>query len=410
MIRLVISICYVYYTDLLNYVLLSALVENYREVNMKIVVIGAGAFGGWTALHLVQNGADVTLIDTWGPGNSRASSGGETRIIRSVYHHTVYTEFNVRALELWHEADQKWGTELFHKTGLLWLLTDDEVFAKDSLNLMRSLNMNFKDMTVKEAEKFYPQICFDGITFVVLEEHAGYLLARHACEVVWKNFLRSGGKYIRSAVKPVQFENNSITQIELSGGSLINADMFVFACGPWLGSLFPDLLNDLIIPTRQEAYYFGTFPGDTQYEEDSLPVWFDQGDGKTFSYYGIPGNSSKGFKIANDIRGEVFDPTYGDRMPSEEGIDAARNYIRKRFPGMDGAPLIETRVCQYENTPDHHFIIDRHPESENVFVVGGGSGHGFKHGPVVGEYVARSILKDEPLNPLFLLNRFHKEQ
>ncbi len=375
---------------------------------MKIVVIGAGAFGGWTALHLVQNGADVTLIDAWGPGNSRASSGGETRIIRSVYRHTVYTELNVRALELWHEAGQKWGIELFHKTGVLWMSTSDEDFVVDSLNIMRSLNINLKDMTVKEAEKFYPQICFDGISFVVFEEHAGYLLARHACEVVWKNFLRNGGKYIRTAVKPVQFENSSVTQVELSNGSLINADMFVFACGPWLGSLFPDLLLDKIISTRQEVYYFGTIAGDIKFEEGALPVWVDQGDGESFGYYGIPGNVNRGFKIANDIRGEVFDPTYGDRMVSKNGIDAARDYLQMRFPGMEAAPLIEARVCQYESTADLHFIIDRHPESDNVFIVGGGSGHGFKHGPAVGEYVARSILKDEPLNPLFLLNRFHK--
>ena len=173
-----------------------------------------------------------------------------------------------------------------------------------------------------------------------------------------------------------------------------------------MGRLFPKTIGSLIRPTKQDVFFFGTHSRDSIYFTDShLPVWADH-RGKF--RYGIPGSDRRGFKIADDTRGPDFDPTNGERVISPETLRDIREYVAFRFPALKNAPLVETRVCQYEQTPDSHFIIDRHPAMENVWLVGGGSGHGFKHGPAVGERMAELILKDREPDAIWRLSRFKK--
>src|SRR5262249_26194020 len=197
------------------------------------------------------------------------------------------------------------------------------------------------------------------------------------------------------------------TGMRLSDGSGLVADHYVFACGPWLGKLFPDVIGEKIRPTKQDVFFFGTPAGTTLFDDVHLPVWADH---REQFIYGIPGNQGRGFKIADDSRGPDFDPTTGERLASPERLKAIRDYMAFRFPGMKDAPLLETRVCQYENTPDTHFIIDRHPAASNVWLIGGGSGHGFKHGPAVGELVACMVLEGKEPDATFKLNRFSRAQ
>ena len=193
----------------------------------------------------------------------------------------------------------------------------------------------------------------------------------------------------------------------MSDGSVLAADRCIFACGPWLGKLFPETVGPHFVSTRQEIYFFGTPAGDPRFDEGNVPVWGDHSD---HFMYGIPGNQGRGFKLADDTRGEAFDPTSGQRLVSEANIAAIRHYLAYRFPGMKDAPLLESRVCQYENTADQNFIIDRHPANENVWIVGGGSGHGFKHGPALGEMVSRLVLKDENAEEVYRLARFKPDR
>jgi sarcosine oxidase len=193
--------------------------------------------------------------------------------------------------------------------------------------------------------------------------------------------------------------------LPLSDGSKLTADQYIFACGPWLGKLFPETIGQRVRPTRQEVFFFGTPAGDDRFTDAELPVWADHRDK---FMYGIPGNLGRGFKIADDTRGPEFDPTSGERTVSAEGLKSARDYIAFRFPGLKDAPLLESRVCQYENSPDNNFIIDRHPRHENVWLLGGGSGHGFKHGPALGEKVAELVLEGKDPDALFRLDRFSK--
>ena len=369
----------------------------------SVVVVGAGAFGGWTALMLLRRGAQVTLVDTWGPGNSRSSSGGETRVIRGVYGKSrVYTAMAKRAFELWHENEERWKKKLYTRTGALWMVADSGEFVRESIPLLREFGFAYQEMPAAEARRRYPQVNFTGIQWTLLEKEAGYLLARRSCADVLEGFLSEGGVYREAMISPDEIASGRIAGVGLSDGTKLTADVYVFACGPWLPGLFPEVLRGRIEPTRQEVFYFGTPAGDPRFSERSLPVWVET----PRFFYGIPGNERRGFKIADDARGRPFDPTSGDRMPSAEAIRAAREFLARRFPALADAPLLESRVCQYENSPDQDFIVDRHPEAGNVWLVGGGSGHGFKHGPALGELVAGNVLGEKPTEPTFSLSRF----
>ena len=374
-------------------------------MNPRVVVVGAGAFGGWTALELVRRGAHVTLVDAWGPGHTRASSGGETRIIRAGYgERAIYTRMAARALERWRDHDAVYNTSLFARTGALWLCGKDEAFGDSSAATLRQQGIAIEPWTIAQARRVFSRIDYTGVTSVFFETDAGYLLARRACEHVADRVVAEGGQYAQRAIAgPVTIKTRTLTRVRDEDGASIEADAFVFACGPWLPSLFPDVIGRLITPTRQEVYYFGIPAGDSRFQSPALPVWIEVG---TRVMYGIPGQINRGFKIADDSPGPPIDPTSGTRSVTPARLNAVQRFMAKRFPGLRAAPFLGAEVCQYEATPDSHFIIDRHPRAENVWIVGGGSGHGFKMGPVVGEIVASAVLGTEEPDPTFGLARF----
>ncbi|MGH7645879.1 MAG: FAD-dependent oxidoreductase [Gemmatimonadales bacterium] len=371
----------------------------------RIVVIGAGAFGGWTALHLLRGGADVTLLDAWGPGNSRASSGGETRVIRATYGpRAIYTRLAARALVLWREHEARWRRPLFRRTGVLWMVSsEDDAFERAALPVLTDAGVVHEVLQPAELNRRYPQINHEGVRWATYERDAGYLAARLACAAVVEAFVAEGGDYRQLAAQPAAVRASTLSGLALSDGTALAADGYVFACGPWLGGLFPDVIGERVRPTRQEVYFFGTPPGDGRFLDDALPVWIDHGER---FMYGIPGNFHRGFKIADDTHGPPFDPTTGDRAPRAEGVLAVRGYLGFRFPALRDAPLVEARVCQYEISPDEGFLVDRHPAAANAWLVGGGSGHGFKHGPALGELVAQWVLERRAPEPAFALARF----
>ena len=372
-----------------------------------IAVIGAGAFGGWTALHLLERGARVTLIDAWGPGNSRSSSGGETRVMRGTYGpDQPYTEMAARALNLWAKYERKWKRQFLHRSGVLWMAASgDDSFERGSIGMLRAAKIKFQQLSVAQLKKRWPQINFEGIEWAVFEPECGYLDARASCAVVVEAFVAAGGRYRQASVIPQGLEDSPIRALSLTDGSSLKAHSYVFAGGPWLGQLFPKAVGGLVKASKQDVFFFGTPAGDTRFHDPNIPVW---GDHRGHFYYGIPGSDRRGFKVADDTRGPEFDPTDGERVIDPETLKSVREYIGFRFPALCDAPLIETRVCQYEQTPDSHFIVDRHPENENVWLLGGGSGHGFKHGPAIGEMMAELILKDREPAAIWRLGRFKK--
>ena len=303
-------------------------------------------------------------------------------------------------MQLWKENQERWGCRLFQPLGVLWMAADEEDdFERASLPLLREFGFPYEELSTQDLKQRWPQINVEDIRWAIYEPESGYLTARTACQRVQQSFVEEGGNYRQLAVQGLRGSDG----VRLSDGSKLVADQYVFACGPWLGQLFPDILGKRIVSTKQDVFFFGTPPGDDRFSEGKLPIWAHH---RGRFLYGIPDHMGRGFKMAEDARGPVFDPTLGERIVDPETLMSIRDYLGFRFPAMRHAPLIETRVCQYENTSDRNLIIDRHPSAENVWMVGGGSGHGFKHGPAVGEIVARLVLEGGDADPLFRLARF----
>ncbi len=374
------------------------------------VVIGAGVFGAWTAWHLLNAGHRVSLIDQYGPASSRASSGGESRIIRCSYGpDEVYTRSAKRSLALWSAFFAQTGRTFLERIGVLWMAQPGNVYVEQSRQTLRKFDVPFRDLSSADLAREYPQIHLDRSAIAIFEPESGALMARQSVHAVVADFIRRGGAYRRVAIR--QPEGKGILRaISTSTGESVSADSFVFACGPWLGKVFPALLRDRIFVTRQQVMFFGTLPGDSRFSPPQMPVWIDFSDDR--GMYGFPDLETRGFKVAFDKHGPELDPDTANRFATPDKIAAARAYVADRFPALANSPIVDSRVCQYENTSNGDFLIDRHPEFENVWICGGGSGHGFKHGPFVGEYTAaRLINAAEPaIEPRFSLTSKSTQQ
>ncbi len=371
-----------------------------------VAVIGAGVFGAWTAYHLRRLGKSVALLDAYGAANSRASSSGESRALRLGYGAAeIYTRWALRSLEFWLGFFERIEQPLFHRTGLLWMAHDEDRQVAATQTTFEKLGVRFERLTRTELEKRYPQFAFGQVTWGLLEPESGVLMARRAVQAVVQETIKGGAEYFSEAVAPPAGKGR-LDSVATQSGSTISAEIFVFACGPWLPKVFPDLLSDLISPTRQEVFFFGVPAGERRFAPPAMPIWFDFSD----EIYGIPDLENRGFKVAFDRHGPAFDPDTGDRVVSQEGLRAVREFVTQRFPALKDAPILETRVCQYENTSNGDFLIDRHPAFDNVWVVGGGSGHGFKHGPALGEYVAIKLIEPGEMEPRFSLATKEKVQ
>ena len=357
------------------------------RAHADVVVVGAGVFGAWTAWHLQRLGRRVTLLDAWGAAHARASSGGESRLTRGSYGgDSIYTRMAWDSLAEWKALSDRAEVPLFHRTGVLFFFPTREDHVDRTIETHRELNLPTEILDRAAMARRFPQIDFDGIEIGIFEPEFGALMARRAVQALVAAFVAGGGTYCKAVVAPPEPGRGPLRAVEVCGGNAIEADQFVFACGAWLGKLFPDLLGSRIFPTRQEVFFFAPPPGDASFDAGHLPAWadFNRGD----MYYGFPDLENRGFKIAHDMHGPPVDPDTGDRTPSPAALDEARAFMEHRFPAMRGRPLNEARVCQYENSTNGDFLIDRHPDRPNVLLVGAGSGHGFKHGPAVGRYAA----------------------
>jgi sarcosine oxidase len=364
-----------------------------------VAVVGAGVFGAWTAHFLSQKGQRVILLDAYGLANSRASSGGESRIIRMGYGpDEIYTRWSMHALPLWKELFARTGNPLFHRTGVLWIWHPTDRSAIDTVAVLERTEAQFEKLSHDDLVRRYPQVAFDSDNTGILEPDSGVLMARRAVQVVVEDAVKRGVDYQMAAIQAPK-GGGHLDSVKAQNGNAVSAGTFIFACGPWLPKIFLDLLFDRIFPTRQEVFFFGVPAGDERFSPPALPTWINLPD----EYYGMPDLESRGFKVAFDRHGPGVDPDTQSRIASAEAIAGAKQYVARRFPALKDAPIVESRVCQYENTSNGDFLIDRHPEFDNVWLVGGGSGHGFKHGPSLGEYVAGQVMGSGKAEPRFSL-------
>ncbi|HEU4704526.1 MAG TPA: FAD-dependent oxidoreductase, partial [Sphingomicrobium sp.] len=314
-----------------------------------VAVVGAGVFGAWTAHHLRLAGHRVTLIDAHGPAHSRASSGGESRMTRAAYgKDSIYTRMAFDSLEQWKALSVVAGLPIFIPNGVLFFSSNPDSYFEDSVAVHRRLGLPLEQMTGPEMARRFPMIDFSGVRAGLFEPGFGALMARRSVQTLVDRFVRSGGEYRHEAAHTPQQASGPVRSLRLASGEALEADSFVFALGPWLPKLFPDVIGARILPTRQEIFFFAPPAGDRRFLPAAMPGWADFNGGDIF--YGFPDLESRGVKFAHDKHGIEVDPDSQDRRPTSAALAEIIAFRDRRFPLLKGAPLTEARVCQYENS------------------------------------------------------------
>jgi glycine/D-amino acid oxidase-like deaminating enzyme len=359
---------------------------------MRIVVVGGGVMGAWTGLWLRRAGHAVTLVDRHGPGNRLGSSGDASRITRSSHGaDRHYPRWQRRALVEWRALERSSGATLFVQTGALWLASATQTFERDSFLVCGALGIPAECWSPDDLAARVPALDPSGVPWALFEPEAGALLARPAVVATLEAFEAEGGEIVVGRALPPDAEaRGALGRVRLDGGRTLEGDRFAFTTGPWLPDLFPDVLGELIVPHRQDVIHFAVPPADPRYLPASLPVWIDfEG-----SFYGFPSFDGIAAKACPDWLGPIERPDESAREVAQSTIDASRTVLRARFPGLAEQPVVQTWTCFYEVTPDANFVIDRHPHLEDTWIAGGGTGHAFKHGPVIGQYLAALLTDD----------------
>ncbi len=325
---------------------------------MHVVVVGAGVFGTWTAHHLSAAGLRVTLVDAYGSGNSRSSSGDESRILRCGYGtDEIYSRLAWRSLQLWTELAGRstaGAFPLWHPCGVLWLSADDDVYTRATRRTLTDAQIPIVDIPNATFPVRYPQLNLTDLRTALLEPGAGVLMARRAVQALAMELVERGVTMVEAQVLPPL--SGRLRSVRVREGGEITADLFVFACGAWLPKLFPQILDGRIRATRQVVAYFGTPAGDARFGPERTPAWVDFPSG----IYGVPSLEGRGVKVGVDAHGRAIDPDSDDRVIDQESIDTARAWLRRRMPAMANAPVVESRVCQVREHGDGR-LSDRSP-------------------------------------------------
>lgn len=386
-------------------------IQRLRGRRPDVAVVGAGAFGAWTAYHLQSLGADVVLVDKYGPGNSRATSGGETRGVRSSYgdrpHGPQWARWAKEAIRRWNRWDEEWGDRLlprlFFTTGDLIFRSEWEPFLERTVTAWDELGAEYEVLDRGEVAYRYPVFDLSGIEAVLYEPDAGVVRARRAIESVAEVFRRRRGEIVMAEATLGRRSGRRVEELVLSGSDVVSAGAYVFACGPWLPKVFPELMGDRLRIPMGHVYYFGVPPRSRRYAFPHLP---------SYNFPGVTGwpalgPDHRGFRVRTGGR-PAGDPDRTQRAIPAEAHGRPREFLAERVPGLADAPILETRACHYELSVTRNFIVDRHPAFDDVWIAGGGSAEGFKFGPVVGEYVARRVLgrdREPELAETFRLSR-----
>jgi glycine/D-amino acid oxidase-like deaminating enzyme len=335
-------------------------------VSPSAIVVGAGVFGAGISRALARRGWQVTLHEQHVPGTVRAASGGDTRLSRAAHGDVDwYASLSRRAREAWLELEERTGVRIWEPVGLAWFARTADGFEARSRRSFERLGIPHEWLAPDDAQSLYPSLNVEDLHAVLYEPEGGVLHARRATQLLVEDAQRLG----------VRLETRRVTP-----DAAPEADAVVWACGAWLGALFPREVE--LTLSRRDVFFFG---GDGAWR--GTPGFCDY-DGP---FYGHGEVGGLGVKIAPDFPGGPLDPDTADRIPSREREQEARAYAAHRFPALADAPVLGGRVCQYVLTADTHFLVARHPERAGWWLVGGGSGHGFKHGPALGDYVADCV-------------------
>ncbi len=366
----------------------AALVSKSRKAP-DVIVVGAGVFGVWTAYHLKRKGANVTLVDAFGPGNSFGESGGHTRMTQIDGDSPIFIRSCLESFPWWERMDQSSYSRIIYKTGRLRLGKQPANLerARRRQEQLRAIGItNVEILDAAEMGRRWPAIRTDDMLFG--SYHPGgpggsALRADVGCKVVANEFEKIGGKVVIGHADPLLAKGRVRGLRIRETGERLQAARYVFAGGPWMPSLFPELLAPRLRLEPRIVYFFKLPDGDERLAFPNVPAWTMPEE----SIYGVPSIENEGHKFAPGI------------MPASvpDIEQQTREFAYNRFPSLQGMPVLHVRACQLTRTVSYDFIIDRHPQLDNAFLVCAGSGQGYKHGPTVGLH-ASTMLVGEPVD------------
>jgi glycine/D-amino acid oxidase-like deaminating enzyme len=355
----------------------------------SVVIVGAGSFGASLAWTLARAGADVTLVDQFEPGDPRATSGGESRLIRCGHGtDALYTGLARRARTLWRELESECAEELLIECGLVWMARDADGWEARIPATLAAQGIPYELLDPGAGARLFPSFAPAGLSHLLLEPEAGVLRAQRAVRALARQAQAHGAKLVRGRAQPAG------ATVRLADGDVLEGDVVVWACGAWLGALFGEQVA--IRSTRQELFFFDGGPA---WQDPAVPAFVDFGR----AIYGTRDIDGHGVKAAPDFDGPPLDPDAELPPATDAGEALARRFLAERFPALAQSPLRGSKTCRYELTPDSNFVAAPLPDAPSVWLLGGGSGHGFKHGPALAERVAGALAGEAPLPPEFAL-------
>ena len=352
----------------------------------EIIVVGAGIAGASTALSLIRRGAKVTLIDRWEPGHARASSSDYNRVARAISgRDEFYTSWFRDARLRWMELEAETGQKLYYENGALILTTEGHCHWEDSTPAtFEKVGVPYNRFSADEIAYHFPQFQTPDIAYALFEPEAGLVMAHRAVITTVQLFERLGGVVRRGRVETDENERPVLD------GKPLEADVIVIATGPWMDEMFPRTIGPISVIMGINVLYTSTPDGSDMFDYTRMPCWIDHGMGS----FGLPSVEGSGVKAAVVIPHEPIDINNDERLIRRESLAKTRSYIRKRLPGLIGQRVVDSKFNQVILTPDTHFVVDWHPEHQNVLFAGGCSGHLFKHGPTFGDFAAGVAMKE----------------
>lgn len=342
------------------------------------VVVGAGAFGAGAADALARRGWRVTVVEQDEPAGPRSTSGDATRLLR--FGHGLfdpdgwYTASAWKARSLWKELEEDAGRSLLVESGVVWFVHGDGEDEAASEAMLRRQGIPVSRVAPADLAAVFPSIEAGDLSSALYEPAGGVLRVAEAVRALIARARRSGADLITARAHPAE-DGSAVVE-----GRVLGADLTVWACGPWLARLFPHDVE--LTVTRQEVFYFDAGAAWTAAE---VPAWIDSSGCEPYGHADV---ARSGVKMLSDRPGPPFDVESEERASDPDELELIRSALGWRFPDLAGAPLRSASVCQYELTADRHFLVSPFRDDRSVWILGGGSGHGAKHAPALGEHLA----------------------
>jgi sarcosine oxidase len=365
-----------------------------------IVVVGLGAHGSAAARALAERGARVIGLERFGRAHDLGSSGGRTRIIRVAYfEHPSYVPLVLEAWQAWADIETATGRKILEPTGGLYAGPPDSQVFQGSLRTSRQHGLPHVVLTAPDLRRRFPQFRIDDETSGLYEERAGLLRTVPAIEAQLSLAERAGAD-LRFGTPVIAWEATPSGVTVHTAEETITSSGLVLTAGAWTDQVLHGLDLGLWVE-RVPVFWFEPPGGPGPVSAGRLPVWIFETatDG---AFYGFPYEPEAGLKVARHHSGVLVDPDTVDRTATRADEARVRDFVRLRLPVADG-PVRGSSVCLYTNTPDEHFVIDRHPDAPNVVFASACSGHGFKFSPVIGAVLADLALHGRTDRPVDFL-------